>query len=46
MKKIGFVHTTPATIGMVEVFMRAHLPGVESIHLYDGTACHSSGSAR
>ena len=35
-KKVGFVHTTPATIGMVEVFMKAYLPVVEYIHIYDG----------
>ncbi len=35
-KKVGFVHTTPATIGMAEVFMKAYLPGVETIHIYDG----------
>jgi hypothetical protein len=36
MKKVGFVHTTPATIGMAEVFMKAYLSGVEYIHVYDG----------
>jgi aspartate/glutamate racemase len=35
-KKVGFVHTTPASIGMAEAFMKAHLPGVEWIHIYDG----------
>jgi aspartate/glutamate racemase len=35
-KKVGFVHTTPATIGMADFFMRAYLPGVELIHMYDG----------
>lgn len=35
-KKVGFVHTTPATIGMAEVFMKAYLPEVEYIHMYDG----------
>ena len=35
-KKVGFVHTTPATIGMAEAFMKAYLPGVEYIHIYDG----------
>jgi aspartate/glutamate racemase len=35
-KKVGFVHTTPTTIGMAEIFMRAYLPGVELIHMYDG----------
>ena len=36
MKRVGFVHTTPATIGMAEVFMKAYLPGIEYIHVYDG----------
>ncbi|MCE5265490.1 MAG: aspartate/glutamate racemase family protein [Deltaproteobacteria bacterium] len=35
-KKVGFIHTTPATIGMAESFMKACLPGVEWIHRYDG----------
>jgi aspartate/glutamate racemase len=35
-KKVGFVHTTPTTIGMAEAFMKAYLPGVETIHIYDG----------
>lgn len=35
-KRVGFVHTTPSTIGMVETFTKAHLPGVECIHIYDG----------
>lgn len=35
-KKVGFVHTTPATIGMVDASMKAYLPGVEFIHIYDG----------
>ena len=35
-KKVGFVHTTPATIGMAEAFMKVYLPGVEWIHMYDG----------
>lgn len=35
-KKVGFLHTTPATIGMAEAFMKVHLPGVEWIHMYDG----------
>lgn len=35
-KKVGFVHTTPTTIGMAEAFMKAYLPGVETIHMYDG----------
>lgn len=35
-KKVGFIHTTPATIGMVEKYMKLYLPGVEYIHIYDG----------
>lgn len=35
-KKVGFIHTTPATIGMVEAFMKVCLSGVEWIHRYDG----------
>lgn len=35
-KKVGFVHTTPATIAMAEGFMKAYLPEVEYIHIYDG----------
>lgn len=34
--KIGFLHTTPATIGMVEGFMKTRLPGVALLHMYDG----------
>ncbi len=34
--KIGFLHTTPATIGMVERFMKSRLPGVAYLHIYDG----------
>ncbi len=33
---VGFVHTTPATIGMVEKFMQRYLPGTQFIHKYDG----------
>lgn len=35
-KKVGFLHTTPATIGMVEKCMNLYLPGTELIHIYDG----------
>jgi aspartate/glutamate racemase len=35
-KKVGFLHTTPPTIGMAESFMKVYLPGVEWIHIYDG----------
>lgn len=34
--KIGFLHTTPSTIGMVEGFMKARLPGAAIMHMYDG----------
>jgi Asp/Glu/hydantoin racemase len=34
--KVGFIHTTPATIGMVEGFMRLYLPLTEFVHMYDG----------
>lgn len=34
--KVGFIHTTPATIGMVEKNMKRYLPGTEYIHIYDG----------
>ncbi|MCX7026470.1 MAG: aspartate/glutamate racemase family protein [Spirochaetes bacterium] len=35
-KKVGFIHTTPATIGMAERFMKARLPWTEYVHVYDG----------
>lgn len=35
-KKVGFIHTTPATIGMVEKYMKQYLPGVDYVHIYDG----------
>jgi Asp/Glu/hydantoin racemase len=35
-KKVGFVHTTPATIGMVEKCMKLYLPDTQYIHIYDG----------
>jgi Asp/Glu/hydantoin racemase len=34
--KVGFIHTTPATIGMAEKCMKLYLPGIEFIHIYDG----------
>jgi len=34
--KIGFMHTTPSTIGMVERLMKARLPGGTVVHMYDG----------
>lgn len=35
-KKVGFIHTTPTTIGMAEKFSKQYLPGIEFIHIYDG----------
>jgi len=35
-QKVGFVHTTPATIAMVEKYMKLYLPQTELIHFYDG----------
>ncbi|MCS7232668.1 MAG: aspartate/glutamate racemase family protein [Synergistetes bacterium] len=35
-KLVGFIHTTPVTIGMVEKFMKRFLPDVEYIHIYNG----------
>ncbi len=34
--KVGFIHTTPATIGMAEKCMKLYLPGTEYVHIYDG----------
>ena len=34
--KVGFIHTTPATITMAEKCMKLYLPGTEFIHIYDG----------
>lgn len=34
-KKVGFIHTTPATIGLAEKCMKLYLPGTEFIHIYD-----------
>jgi len=34
--RIGFLHTTSSTIGMVERYMKARLPGVAIVHMYDG----------
>ena len=34
--RVGFVHTTPPTIGMVERYMKECLPGTDYVHLYDG----------
>ncbi|PKL07628.1 MAG: hypothetical protein CVV51_13090, partial [Spirochaetae bacterium HGW-Spirochaetae-7] len=35
-RKVGFLHTTPSTIGMVNRFAQANLPGVVTVHVYDG----------
>lgn len=35
-KKVGFIHTTPATIAMAEKYMKLYLPGVKFVHIYDG----------
>lgn len=35
-KKVGFIHTTPATIGMIEKYMKQYLPHTKFIHIYDG----------
>jgi aspartate/glutamate racemase len=35
-KTVGFIHTTPTTIGMAEKFIKQYLPGTEFIHIYDG----------
>jgi aspartate/glutamate racemase len=34
--KVGFIHTTPASIGMVENYMRQYLPRTRFVHMYDG----------
>ncbi len=34
--RVGFIHTTPTTIDMVERYMKECLPGTEYVHLYDG----------
>lgn len=36
MKMVGFVHTTPYTIPMVQDFMKRYLPSVSYIHMYNG----------
>lgn len=35
-RKVGFLHTTPATIGMADRFMATYIPGVDPVHIYDG----------
>ncbi len=34
---VGFVHTTPTTIGMAEKYMKRYLPEMRYVHMYDGT---------
>jgi aspartate/glutamate racemase len=34
--RVGFIHTTPATIDMVERYMKECLPGTAYVHVYDG----------
>ncbi|MDP3178507.1 MAG: aspartate/glutamate racemase family protein [Spirochaetaceae bacterium] len=34
--RIGFLHTVPATIAMVEAGMKSWLPGKKWLHIYDG----------
>jgi len=36
--RIGFLHTVPATIAMVEAGMKSWLPGMKWLHIYDGRA--------
>lgn len=35
-RKVGFLHTTPSTIGMVNSFIKAVMPDVVPVHVYDG----------
>lgn len=35
-RRIGFLHTTPSTIGMAAAFLEAALPGAVPVHFYDG----------
>jgi Asp/Glu/hydantoin racemase len=35
--KVGFIHTTPPTIAMVDTFVKALLPGIKPVHMYDGS---------
>ncbi len=35
-KKVGFIHTTPSTIGMIDHSMKLYLPDRQYIHIYDG----------
>ncbi len=34
--RVGFLHTTPPTIGMVERYMKECLPGTGFVHVYNG----------
>lgn len=36
IEKVGFIHTTPSTIGMAEKYMKLYLPQTQFIHIYDG----------
>ncbi|MBN2051702.1 MAG: hypothetical protein JW760_14725 [Spirochaetales bacterium] len=33
---VGFIHTTPPTIGMVDYFVKQYLPEVVPVHMYNG----------
>jgi len=35
-RKVGFLHTTSSTIPMVDKYMKVHVPGASSVHIYDG----------
>ena len=35
-RKVGFLHTTPSTIGLADRFMKSRLPGTAAVHIYDG----------
>ena len=36
-KSVGFIHTTPTTIGLADKFMQTYLPDTQIIHKYDGS---------
>jgi len=36
IEKVGFIHTTPSTIGMAEKYMKLYLPQTQFVHIYDG----------
>jgi aspartate/glutamate racemase len=44
-KNVGFIHTTPATIAMVEKYMKIFLPRVECIHIYNGNVKRANFSS-